>query len=113
MAPDKDIPETGLNLREPQYAGWRTAESDSARNFRNMVHQEDRELLRENLREHEDLRARVAKLEHDSEQREPVIKAASSMVEASRLMKVTIVTVAVLISVLTGAIQLFDRWAQK
>ena len=113
MAPDKDISETGLNLREPQYAGWRTAESDSARNFRNMVHQEDRELLRENLREHEDLRARVDRLERDMAKREPVIEAASTMVAASRMVKAVIVILAVLLSVITGAIQLLDKWAQK
>jgi len=110
---NKDDPETGLNLREPQYAGWRTAESDSARNFRNAVHQEERELLRENQREHEDLRARVDRIEHDAEEQKPVIKAASKMVMASNMVKATIVILAVLLSVFTGAIQVFDRWLQR
>ena len=113
MTLNKDDPETGLNLREPQYAGWRTAESDSARNFRNAVHQEERELLRENQREHEDLRARVDRIERDMAKREPVIEAASSMVAASHMVKAAIVILAVLLSVLTGAIQVFDRWLQR
>lgn len=102
---------TGINSHTPQYAGWRDA--DSARNFRNAVHQEERELLRENQREHEDLRARVAKLEHDAEEQKPVIKAASKMVMASNMVKAAIVILAVLLSVLTGAIQIFDRWLQR
>ena len=113
MTLNKDDPETGLNLREPQYSGWRTAESDSARNFRNAVHQEERELLRKNQDEHEELRLRVDRIERDMAAREPVIKAASSMVEASRAMKAVIVIVAILLSVVTGAIQIFDKWAQK
>lgn len=111
MTLNKDDAETGLNLREPQYSGWRDA--DSARNFRNAVHQEERELLRENQREHEDLRARVAKLEHDAEEQKPVINAASKMVMASNMVKAAIVILAVLLSVLTGAIQVFDRWLQR
>ena len=111
MTLNKDDAETGLNLREPQYAGWRDA--DSARNFRNAVHQEERELLRENQREHEDLRARVDRIERDLAKREPVIEAASSMVAASRMVKAAIVILAVLLSVLTGAIQVFDRWLQR
>ena len=111
MTLNKDDPETGLNLREPQYSGWRDA--DSARNFRNAVHQEERELLRENQREHEDLRARVDRIERDIAKREPVIEAASSMVAASRMVKAAIVILAVLLSVLTGAIQVFDRWLQR
>ncbi len=113
MTLNKDDPETGLNLHEPQYAGWRTAESDSARNFRNAVHQEEREQLRENQREHEDLRARVAKLEQDIEQQKPVIHAASRMVMATNMVKASIVILAVLLSLVTGAIQIFDRWLQR
>jgi len=111
MTLDKDDPETGLNLRDPQYAGWRDA--DSARNFRNAVHQEERELLRENQREHEDLRARVDRIERDMAKREPVIDAAATMVAASKMVKAAIVILAVLMSVITGAIQIFDKWAQK
>ena len=111
MTLNKDDPETGLNLREPQYAGWRDA--DSARNFRNAVHQEERELLRENQREHEDLRARVDRIERDMAKREPVIEAASTMVAASKMVKAAIVILAVLLSVLTGAIQIFDKWSSK
>ena len=111
MTLNKDDPETGLNLREPQYAGWRDA--DSARNFRNAVHQEERELLRKNQDEHEELRLRMDRIERDLAAREPVIKAASSMVEASRAMKAVIVIVAILLSVVTGAIQIYDKWAQK
>lgn len=104
---------TGINSHTPQYSGWRTAESDSARNFRNAVHQEERELLRKNQDEHEELRLRVDRIERDMAAREPVIKAASSMVEASRAMKAVIVIVAILLSVVTGAIQIYDKWAQK
>lgn len=112
MTLDKDdLPTTGLNLREPQYAGWR--EADSARNFRAEIAREERELLRQNQSEHEDLRARVAKLEHDAEEQKPVIKAASKMVMASNMVKAAIVILAVLLSVLTGAIQVFDRWLQR
>lgn len=112
MTLEKDAPATELNPREPQYSGWRM-DPDSARNFRQEIHREERELLRENQREHEDLRARVAKLEHDAEEQKPVIKAASKMVMASNMVKAAIVILAVLLSVLTGAIQIFDRWLQR
>ena len=123
MTLDKDdLPTTGLNLREPQYAGWREAdsisarcsrESDSARNFRAEIAREERELLRQNNREHEDLRARVDRLERNMELREPVIEAASTMVAASRMVKALIVVAAVILSVVTGALQLFDKWSSK
>ena len=113
MTLDKDPPETGLNLREPQYAGWREAESNSARNFRNEVHREERELLRRNQEEHEELRLRVSKLEHNEAAHKPLIEAASTMVAASHAVKAVIVIIAVLLSVVTGAIQIFDKWAQK
>ena len=113
MTLDKDAAETGLNLREPQYTGWRDAENNSARNFRNEIHREERELLRRNQEEHEELRLRVAKLEHNEAKREPVIEAASNMVAASQAVKAVIVIIAVLLSVVTGAIQIFDKWLQK
>ena len=113
MTLDKTPPETGLNLREPQYAGWRDAEDTSARNFRRQIEIEERELLRENQREHEDLRSRVDRLERNMERREPVIEAASTMVAASKMVKAAIVILAVLLSVITGAIQLLDKWMQK
>jgi len=117
-----DLPTTGLNLREPQYAGWRepdsvsargSREADSARNFRREIAREERELLRQNQSEHEDLRARVDRLERNMERREPVIEAASTMVAASKMVKAAIVILAVLLSVVTGAIQIFDKWMQK
>jgi len=110
---DKTPPETGLNLNEPQYAGWREAESNSARNFRNEVHREERELLRRNQEEHEELRLRVSKLEHNEAAHKPLIEAASTMVAASHAVKAVIVIVAIILSVVTGAIQIFDKWAQK
>ena len=112
MTLNKDDPETGLNLREPQYSGWRM-DADSARNFRREIEREERELLRQNQSEHEDLRARVDRLERNVERREPVIEAASTMVAASKMVKAAIVILAVLMSVITGAIQIFDKWAQK
>ena len=122
MTLNKDDAETGLNLREPQYAGWRTAESDSARgsreadsarNFRAEIAREERELLRRNQEEHEELRLRVSKLEHNEATHKPVIEAASAMVAASHAVKAVIVIVAIILSVVTGAIQIFDKWAQK
>ena len=112
MTLDKDDPETGLNPQEPQYSGWRV-DPDSARNFRQEIHREERELLRKNQEEHEELRLRVARLEHNESKREPVIDAAATMVAASRFVKAVIVIIAVLLSVITGAIQLFDKWVQK
>lgn len=117
-----DLPTTGLNLREPQYAGWREADSisahgsreaDSARNFRAEIAREERELLRQNQNEHEDLRARVDRLERNMGRREPVIEAASMMVAASRMVKALIVVAAVILSVVTGALQIFDKWSTK
>ena len=113
MTLNKDDPETGLNLREPQYAGWRETADNSARNFRREIEREERELLRRNQEEHEDLRARVDRLERNMERREPVIEAASSMVAASKMVKAAIVILAVLLSVITGAIQILDKWVQK
>jgi hypothetical protein len=113
MTDIENQPETGLNLREPQYAGWRSADENSARNFRREVLREDREALRQNQVEHEDLRARVDRLERDMEMRKPVIDAASDMVSASRVVKTVIVVIAVILSVLTGFVQIFDRWLQK
>ena len=123
MTIDKDdLPTTGLNLREPQYAGWREADSisargsreaDSARNFRAEIAREERELLRKNQEEHEDLRLRVARLEMNEAKREPVIEAASTMVAASKMVKAAIVVAAVILSVVTGAIQIFDKWSTK
>jgi len=110
---DKDAPDTGLNRLAPQYDGWREQADNSARNFRNEVAREERELLRENQREHEDLRARVDRIERDMAKREPVIDAAATMVAASKMVKAAIVILAVLMSVITGAIQIFDKWAQK
>ena len=112
MTLNKDDPETGLNPQEPQYSGWRM-DADSARNFRQEIHREERELLRKNQEEHEELRLRVARLEHNESKRAPVIDAASDMVAASRFVKAVIVIIAVLLSVITGAIQLFDKWVQK
>jgi len=107
-----DPPTTGLNPHDPQYSGWRV-DPDSARNFRREIEREERELLRKNSEEHEELRLRVAKLELSEEKRAPVIAAASDMVAASRFVKAMIVIIAVLLSVITGAIQLFDRWSSK
>jgi hypothetical protein len=104
---------TGINSHTPQYAGWRDAEDTSARNFRREIAREERELLRQNQSEHEDLRARVDRLERNMERREPVIEAASTMVAASKMVKAAIVILAVLLSVITGAIQIFDRWLQR
>ena len=114
MTLDKDdLPTTGLNLREPQYAGWRETDDNSARNFRREIEREERELLRRNQEEHEDLRARVDRLERNMERREPVIEAASMMVAASKMVKAAIVVAAVILSVVTGAIQIFDKWSTK
>lgn len=113
MTLDKDPPETGLNLQEPQYAGWRETDDNSARNFRREIEREERELLRRNQEEHEELRLRVSKLEHNEAAHKPLIEAASTMVAASHAVKAVIVIIAVLLSVVTGAIQIFDKWAQK
>ncbi len=112
MTLDKDVSATELNPQEPQYSGWRM-DADSARNFRQEIQREERELLRKNQEEHEELRLRVAKLELNEEKRAPVMAAASDMVAASRFVKAMIVIIAVLLSVITGAIQLFDRWSSK
>ena len=112
MTLDKDAPATELNPHEPQYSGWRM-DADSARNFRQEIQREERELLRKNQEEHEELRLRVDRLEQNEVKREPVIKAASSLAAASHAVKAVIVIIAVLISVITGAIQLFDRWSSK
>lgn len=115
MTLNKADDETGLNLHGPQYAGWRDPNSD--RNFRAEIASEERAELRKiadrNAREHEELRLRVERLERNESQREPVIEAASTMVAASKLMKAAIVVLAVLLSVMTGALQLFDKWLSK
>lgn len=120
---DRESSATELNPRDPQYAGWREddtppsarahRDADSARNFRAEIAREERELLRKNQEEHEELRLRVARLEMNEVKREPVIEAASTMVAASKMVKAMIVIAAVILSVVTGAIQIFDKWSAK
>lgn len=95
--------ETGVNPH------WKSSEDISAHRFRDRVHNDERQ----NQNEHEELRLRVDRLERDMAKQEPVIEAASKMVVASRMVKATIIILAVILSMLTGAIQVFDRWVQK
>lgn len=85
-------------------------DSDSSRRMKDYLFEEGRTDREKNRDEHEELRVRVAALESEVASNRETVLAARDIVAASKLVKSTVIFIAVVISLATGALAFFDRF---